>query len=99
LKLQGGRHGSIAQFEHPAYATTSRLTVHPPGLPPLQVRIIEDRIEPLTAERLAPFPCSHNSTPADPSQVHRLVTTFRRKQPWHEGFSLKKQTFRDILLI
>jgi hypothetical protein len=51
------------------------VTLHPLGLPPVQVRIIEYRIEPLTAERLAEFPCSHTSTPADPNQVHRLVTT------------------------
>jgi hypothetical protein len=51
------------------------LTLHPPKLPPVRVRIIEYRIEPLLAERLAQLPRSHNSDPADPTQVHRLVTT------------------------
>ena len=53
----------------------SLLTLHSQGLAPVQVRLIEYRIEPLTAERLAQLPCSHNSNPADPTQIHRLVTT------------------------
>ena len=39
-------------------------TLHPLGLPSVQVRSIGFRIEPLLAQRLAAFPCSHNSTPA-----------------------------------
>ena len=51
------------------------LTLHPLGLPAVQVRVIEYRIEPHTAERLAEFPSSQTSNRADPTQVHRLVTT------------------------
>ncbi len=51
------------------------LTLHPLGLPAVQVRVIEYRIEPHTAERLAQFPSSQTSNRADPTQVHRLVTT------------------------
>ena len=51
------------------------LTFHPVGLPDVQVRVIEYRIEPHTAERLAQFPSSQTSNRADPRQVHRLVTT------------------------
>jgi len=51
------------------------LTLHPLGLPAVQVRVIEYRIEPHTAERLAQFPSSHTTNHADPLQLHRLVTT------------------------
>jgi hypothetical protein len=44
-------------------------------MPAGQVRVIEYRIEPHTAERLAQFPGSQTSNRADPGQVHRLVTT------------------------
>ncbi len=51
------------------------VTLHPVGLPAVQVRIIEYRIEPHTAERLAEFPSSQTSNHPDPRQLHRLVTT------------------------
>ncbi len=51
------------------------VTLHPVGLPDVQVRVIEYRIEPHTAERLAQFPASQTSNRADPGQLHRLVTT------------------------
>ena len=51
------------------------LTLHPIGLPDVQVRVIEYHIEPHTAERLAAFPSSQTSNHADPHQLHRLVTT------------------------
>ena len=51
------------------------VTLHPAGLPAVQVRVIEYRIEPHTAERLAEFPSSQTSNHPDPRQLHRLVTT------------------------
>jgi hypothetical protein len=51
------------------------VTLHPVGLPAVQVRIIEYRLEPHTAERLAEFPSSQTSNHADPRQLHRFVTT------------------------
>jgi len=51
------------------------VTLHPVGFPPVQVRVIEYRIEPHTAERLAEFPASQTSNHPDPRQLHRLVTT------------------------
>jgi hypothetical protein len=51
------------------------VTLHPVGLPAVQVRVIEYRIEPHTAERLAEFPSSQTSNHADPRQLHRLMTT------------------------
>src|SRR5229473_5710776 len=51
------------------------VTLHPLGLPAVQVRIIEYRIEPRTAECLAQFPSSQTSNRAAPGQVHRLITT------------------------
>jgi Insertion element 4 transposase N-terminal/Transposase DDE domain len=51
------------------------VTLHPLGLPAVQVRVIEYRIEPHTAERLAEFPSSQTSNHADPHHLHRLVTT------------------------
>ena len=53
----------------------SLLTLHPVGFPPVQVRVIESRLEPHIAERLAEFPASQTSNPPDPRQLHRLVTT------------------------
>ncbi len=47
------------------------VTLHPMGLPDVQVRVIEYRIEPHTAE----FPSSQTSNHPDPRQLHRLVTT------------------------
>lgn len=41
----------------------------------MPVRVIEYRIEPSTAERLAEFPSSQTANRADPRQLHRLVTT------------------------
>jgi hypothetical protein len=150
-------------------------TLHPVGLPDVQVRVIEYRIEPHTAERLASFPSSQTSNHPDPRQLHRKVPTlldpqqapalelincysfthavlvldtacyefalvarqelprlkqrlltdlrepstllpprrlrfyprvvnrayspFHRKRPGQQGFPLKKQSFKDILLI
>ena len=51
------------------------VTLHPLGLPAVQVRVIEYRIETHTAERLAAFPASQTSNHPDPRQLHRLVTT------------------------
>ena len=51
------------------------VTLHPLGLPAVQVRVIEYRIEPRTAERLAQFPSSQTCNRADPTQVHREVPT------------------------
>lgn len=51
------------------------VTLHPVGLPDVQVRVIEYHIEPATAERLAAFPSSQTANRANPRQVHRLVTT------------------------
>lgn len=51
------------------------VTLHPLGLPAVQVRVMEYRIEPFTAERLAEFPTSQTSNPRDPGQLHRWVTT------------------------
>ena len=51
------------------------VTLHPAGLPAVQVRVIEYRIEAHTAERLAQFPSSQTSNHSDPRQLHRLVTT------------------------
>ncbi len=56
------------------------VTLHPVGLPAVQVRIIEYRIEPHIAERLATFPSSQTSNHADPNQLHRLVTTLLNPQ-------------------
>jgi hypothetical protein len=43
--------------------------------PPLTVRIIEYRLEPSVARELADLPTSRTSDRANPSKVHRLVTT------------------------
>ncbi len=48
------------------------VTLHPLGLPAVQVRIIEYRIEPHTAQRLAEFPSSQTSNHADPNCKSRL---------------------------
>jgi DDE family transposase len=66
------------QFTHAEQALSDGsylVTLHPVGLPAVQVRVIEYRIEPRTAERLAQFPSSQTCNRADPTQVHRLVTT------------------------
>ena len=47
-----------------------------PGLrEPLTVRVIEYRLDPQVAQRLAGLARSRNSSPADPRAVHRLVST------------------------
>ncbi len=51
------------------------VTLHPAGLPAVQVRVIAYRIEPHTAALLAQFPSSQTSKHANPTQLHRLVTT------------------------
>jgi hypothetical protein len=51
------------------------VTLHPQGLPAVQVRVIEYYIEPEMAERLAAFPASQTSNHNDPQQLHRPVTT------------------------
>jgi hypothetical protein len=71
-RLKGG------QFTHAEQALADGsylVTLHPVGLPAVQVRVIEYRIEPHTAERLAQFPASQTTNRPDPRQVHRLVTT------------------------
>jgi hypothetical protein len=51
------------------------VTLHPHDQPPLQVRVIEYHLHPQLAQDLGQFPASRNCRQADPSQVHRLVTT------------------------
>lgn len=53
----------------------SLVPLHPVGFPEVQVRVIESRIEPHTAERLSAFPSSQTSNQADPHHLHRVVTT------------------------
>jgi len=54
----------------------SLLTLHPVGFPQeVQVRVIEYRIEPHTAEQRAEFPASQTSNHPDPRQLHRKVPT------------------------
>lgn len=68
----------VNQFTHAEQVLSDGsylLTLHPAGLPDVQVRVIEYRIEPSTAERLAEFPSSQTANRADPRQLHRLVTT------------------------
>jgi hypothetical protein len=67
--------GYYTQAEHVLSDGSYLVTLHPLGLPAVQVRIIEYRIESSTAERLAQFPSSQTSNRATPGQVHRLVTT------------------------
>lgn len=50
-------------------------TLHPGHGPAFQVRVITYRLIPQLVNDLAPLPRSRNSDPADPAQVHRLVTT------------------------
>lgn len=45
------------------------------GQPPLHLRVIEYRLQPLVAEELAQQPVSRTSAGSDPRAVHRLVTT------------------------
>jgi len=67
--------GQFTHAEHVLADGSYLVTLHPLGLPAVQVRVIEYRIEPRTAERLAEFPSSQTVNRADPRQVHRLVTT------------------------
>jgi hypothetical protein len=62
--------------------------LHPLGLPQVQVRVIEYRIEPHIAARLAEFPSSHTTNHPDPGQVHRLVTTLLDPRASHPPSSL-----------
>jgi hypothetical protein len=62
--------------------------LHPAGLPAVQVRVIEYRLEPHTAERLAEFPASQTSNHPDPRQLHRLVTTLLDPRAWLRPKSL-----------
>src|SRR5450759_925690 len=68
------------------------VTLHPTGLPDVQVRVIEYRIEPHTAELLAQFPSSQTSNHADPGQLHRLMTvpqlSWRLFEPLAQDFCL-----------
>jgi hypothetical protein len=50
-------------------------TLHPGNGPAFQVRVIEYRLIPQLVNDLTPLPCSRNSDPAHPGQIHRLVTT------------------------
>jgi len=82
LLVQQHAHG-LARLKADQYLQAEQLladgsylvTLHPAGLPAVQVRILEYRIEPQTAERLADFPASRTSNQAQPQQLHRLVTT------------------------
>src|SRR5260370_7579860 len=49
------------------------VTLHPLGLPAVQVRVIEYRLEPHTADRLAEFPSSHTTNHPDPPHFHPLL--------------------------
>ena len=51
------------------------VSVRPKGQAPLTLRVIEYRLHPLLAEDLATLPTSRTCDPAQPSAVHRLVTT------------------------
>jgi hypothetical protein len=51
------------------------VTLHPHNQPPLQVRIIEYHLHPHVTQELGQFPASRNARGADPTQLHRLVTT------------------------
>ncbi len=50
-------------------------TLHPSNGPAFQVRVIEYRLIPQLVNDLTPLPRSRNSDPANPGQIHRLVTT------------------------
>jgi hypothetical protein len=66
------------QFTHAELALADGsylVTLHLVGLPAVQLRVFEYRIEPHTAERLAQFPSSQTGDGADPTQAHWLVTT------------------------
>jgi hypothetical protein len=54
---------------------TYLVTLQPANQPPLQVRVIEYRLHPQLTQDLGQFPTSRNAREADPSQVHRLLTT------------------------
>lgn len=51
------------------------VTLHPDGRDPVTVRIIEYRLHPDLTQELAQQPHSRNSSPVDPTQTHRLLTT------------------------
>ena len=51
------------------------VTLSPEGQAPFQVRVVEYHLHPQVAQELEQQPHSRNSRPADPHQVHRLVTT------------------------
>ena len=61
-------------------------------LPRLQERLLADLREQATL--LPPRRLRFN-----PRAVKRAYSSFHRKRPGQQGFTLKKQTFRDILLI
>jgi hypothetical protein len=67
--------GQFTHAKHVLADGSYLVTLHPLGLPAVLVRVIEYRIEPDTAERLAEFPSSQTSNHPDPRQLHRLVTT------------------------
>src|SRR3954453_13179622 len=68
--------GHYTQAEQVLTDGSYLVTLHPPNLPAVQVRVIKYRIEPHTAERLAEFPSSQTSNHPDPRQLHSLFTTF-----------------------
>jgi hypothetical protein len=79
------RVSAAGQFTHAEQVLSDGsylVTLHPVGVPAVQVRIIEYRIEPHTAERLAEFPSSQTSNHPDPRQLHRLVTTLLDPRAW-----------------
>lgn len=51
------------------------VTLHPAKQPAFQVRVIEYRLHPHLTQELGQFPTSRNAREADPTQLHRLVTT------------------------
>jgi len=51
------------------------VTLHPANQPAFQVRVIEYRLHPHLTQELGQFPTSRNAREADPTQLHRLVTT------------------------
>lgn len=67
--------GCYTQAEQVLCDGSYLVTLHPHNQPPLQVRIIEYRLHPHVSQELGQFPPSRNAREADPSQVHRLLTT------------------------
>ena len=66
--------------------------VPPEEFPRLQKRLLADLREPST---LLPPRCLRFY----PRSVPRAYSSFHRKRPGQQGFPLKKQSFKDILLI